>query len=82
MPRFRTYGKLDSKGQEEHDPRFLGMATALDPTVLPAGFLQWSYNARLETGAIQTRKGAKRLGSDSDSEFATLLASAVYGDCY
>ena len=82
MPRFRTYGKLDSKGQEEHDPRFLGMATALDPTVLPAGFLQWSYNARLETWAIQTRKGAKRLGSDSDGDFATLLASAVYGACY
>jgi len=82
MPRFRTYGKLDSQPQREGDRKFVGFATALDPATLPEGFLQWAYNCRLETGAIQTRKGAKRLGSDSDSDFATLLASAVYGACY
>ena len=47
--------------QVEGDDTFIGFASRLDAANLKPGMLQASFNARLQRGIAQPRKGTKRL---------------------
>ena len=55
---------LESPVQRDGDMGFLGYASRMNPVTLPPGMLQLSENMRLDRGAAQTRRGAKRLADD------------------
>jgi hypothetical protein len=55
---------LDAQTVRDGDMGFVGYASRLNPTSLPAGVLQVSENMRLDRGVAVTRKGAKRLADD------------------
>lgn len=58
---------------------FIGFASRLDPANLKPGMLQASFNARLQRGIAQPRKGTKRL-TDNDLISLTMVGSGLYVD--
>jgi predicted RNA-binding protein with TRAM domain len=65
--------------QAEGDDMFIGFASRLDPANLKPGMLQASFNARLQRGIAQPRKGTKRL-TDNDLALLTMVGSGLYVD--
>lgn len=65
--------------QAEGDDMFIGFASRLDPANLKPGMLQASFNARLQRGIAQPRKGTKRL-TDNDLISLTMVGSGLYVD--
>ena len=65
--------------QAEGDDMFIGFASRLDPANLKPGMLQASFNARLQRGIAQPRKGTKRL-TDNDLIALTMVGSGLYVD--
>jgi hypothetical protein len=65
--------------QAEGDDMFIGFASRLDAANLKPGMLQASFNARLQRGIAQPRKGAKRL-TDEDLVALTMVGSGLYVD--
>lgn len=65
--------------QAEGDDMFIGFASRLDPANLKPGMLQASFNARLQRGIAQPRKGTKRL-TDSTLVTLTQVGSGLYVD--
>jgi hypothetical protein len=65
--------------QAEGDDMFIGFASRLDPANLKPGMLQASFNARLQRGVAQPRKGTKRL-TDNDLISLTMVGSGLYVD--
>jgi hypothetical protein len=70
---------LESPVQRDGDAGFLGFASRLNPLTLPAGMLQDSVNMRLDRGAAQTRKGAKRLTDNLGTVGAPLTLDFTLG---
>jgi len=65
--------------QAEGDDMFVGFASRLDPANLKPTMLQSSFNARLQRGIAQPRKGTKRL-TDNDLINLTMVGSGLYVD--
>jgi len=65
--------------QAEGDDMFIGFASRLDPANLRPGMLQASFNARLQRGVAQPRKGTKRL-TETDLIGLTMVGSGLYVD--
>ena len=65
--------------QAEGDDMFVGFASRLDPANLKPTMLQSSFNARLQRGIAQPRKGTKRL-TDNDLIDLTMVGSGLYVD--
>ena len=65
--------------QAEGDDMFTGFASRLDPANLKPSILQSSFNARLQRGIAQPRKGTKRL-TDNDLINLTMVGSGLYVD--
>lgn len=65
--------------QAEGDDMFIGFASRLDPANLKPTMLQASYNARLQRGIAQPRKGTKRL-TDIDLITYTQVGSGLFVD--
>jgi hypothetical protein len=65
--------------QAEGDDMFIGFASRLDPANLKPGMLQASFNARLQRGIAQPRKGTKRL-TDNELASLTMVGSGLYVD--
>ena len=63
--------------QAEGDDMFIGFASRLDPANLKPGMLQASFNARLQRGIAQPRKGTKRL-TENDLLLLTMVGSGLY----
>ena len=61
------------------DQGFLGFASRLNPTTLPAGMLQESVNMRLDRGVAQTRKGSQRLTDTVGTTGAPLTLDVALG---
>ena len=62
---------------QEVDNNFIGVNSRLDPSNLQPGFVQASYNMRLQRGTAQPRKGCKRL-TDSQLNSLTMVGSGTY----
>jgi hypothetical protein len=72
---------LESPVQRDGDRGFIGFASRLNPLTLPAGMLQLAENVRLDRGAAQVRKGAKRLATGiSTADSPLVLDFALAGD--
>lgn len=56
---------VQSQQLKEEDNIFVGFNSRLDPSNLPAGYLQAAQNIRLQRGTAQPRKGTKRLTQTS-----------------
>jgi hypothetical protein len=65
--------------QVEGDDTFIGFASRLDAANLKPGMLQASFNARLQRGIAQPRKGTKRL-TEGDLVSLTMVGSGLYVD--
>jgi hypothetical protein len=65
--------------QVEGDDTFIGFASRLDAANLKPGMLQASFNARLQRGIAQPRKGTKRL-TENDLIELTMVGSGLYVD--
>ena len=65
--------------QAEGDDMFTGFASRLDPANLKPSILQSSFNARLQRGIAQPRKGTKRL-TEYDLIELTMVGSGLYVD--
>lgn len=65
--------------QVEGDDTFIGFASRLDAANLKPGMLQASFNARLQRGIAQPRKGTKRLTKNDLIEL-TMVGSGLYVD--
>ena len=61
------------------DQGFVGFASRLNPTTLPAGMLQESVNMRLDRGVAQTRKGSQRLTDTVGTTGAPLTLDVALG---
>jgi hypothetical protein len=83
MPRYTSYGQLDTPAITEGDVGFVGMNSYLEPTSLPPGMVADSRNMVLEGDTATVRKGIDFLAgavtltysAGSEQVFATTLFS-------
>lgn len=61
MPRFRTYGPIDTPPKSDGDTYFIGVNMRLHPSMLPPGYVSEAVNARFNDGVAEPRKGYVRL---------------------
>ena len=83
MPRYTSYGQLDTPAITEGDVGFVGINSYLEPTSLPPGMVADSRNMVLEGDTATVRKGIDFLAGAVTLTYSgtdMVFASTVYSD--